>query len=355
MAGIQFTIGNSRLERSLLCGMERTGKTGVTAADEGMHYMVLPLLDSGVEDCPWGRVKCKLTLPEDALCYLYLCAANEPIGRDLMLDPGVGLTKKIAFLKDNRCLRFINKQDALLYEITGRYLWVVVEIVGAGVTLSDIVIKAPGDNFMGLFPEVYREKNSFLHRYLSIFSSLYQDFQDDIDHMEELVEPDAMPAQLLEVYLKWFGVDVSGGFISEDVMRALLREISWLMAHKGTGDCIKRICELFLGEEPTILERNLMNRYLQKEQVEVYNNLYGNSPYDVTLLINSKVEVATRRQLLHLLEQFKPIRCSLAVVFLENTGVLDSYNYLDSNAYVYSSSDANLDEQQLMDGTVVIQ
>ena len=99
----------------------------------------------------------------------------------------------------------------------------------------------------------------------------------------------------------------------------------------------------------------MMNRYLTQAQTDIYNSLYGDGPYDVTLLIQSRVELAVRRQLLHLLEQFKPIRCRLAVVFLENTGVLDSYNYLDGNAYVYSSSMADLDDEQLMDGTVIIQ
>lgn len=356
MAGIQFTIGKNRLDRAFFFGIERDKETGVKCDSEnGEHHMILPLLDSGVEDCQWGRASFQIDMPDDAVCYLYLCAMNEPLGKDFMLDESMSFREKIKFLASNRCLRFINKSDVLLYEIEGRYLWIAVEIVGEGVALSDMVISAPGDNFMGLFPEVYREKNGFLHRYLSIFSSLYQDFQDDIDHMENLVNPEKMSPQLLEIYLKWFGIDVTGGYISEEIMRALLKEVAWLMANKGTRRCIERICELFIDEKPIVLERNVMNKYIRKSQAEVYNNLYGDGPYDVTLLINSKVEITMRRQLLHLLEQFKPIRCRLAVVFLENSGVLDGYNYLDSNACVYTSSIADLDEQQLMDGTVVIQ
>lgn len=356
MADIQFTISRNRLNKALMQGIEIEGSDGVRCnANEGVHYMILPLLDSGVEDCPWGRIFFHMEMPKDAVCYLYVCAMNEPLGRELLMDPAKGFQEKIKYLAANRCLRFINKKDALLYEIEGRYLWVALEIIGEDVSLSHMVIKAPGDNFMRLFPEVYREKNSFLHRYLSIFSSIYQDFGRDIDHMEDLLEPDKMPVQLLELYLKWFGIDVSGGYISEAVMRQLLKDAAWLMANKGTRRCIDRICELFINEKPIILERNMMNRYLTQAQTDIYNSLYGDGPYDVTLLIQSRVELAVRRQLLHLLEQFKPIRCRLAVVFLENTGVLDSYNYLDGNAYVYSSSMADLDDEQLMDGTVIIQ
>lgn len=356
MAGIQFTIGKNRLEKTFFYGMEAVGERTVKCSqEEGVHYLILPILDSGVDDCPWGRISFDMELAEDAVCYLYLCASNKPLGREFMQDENTGFQEKIKFLAANRCLRFINKKDALLYEISGRYLWVAMEIIGESAVISNMVIRAPGDNFMGLFPEVYREKNSFLHRYLSIFSSMYQDFQNDIDHMDDLVEPDKMPPQLLEMYLKWFGVDVAGGYISEDVMRTLLKEVAWLMANKGTKRCIHRICELFIGEKPVILERNMMSPYLTQSETEVYNDLYGDGPYDVTMLVISRVELTTRRQLIHLLEQFKPVRCRLAVVFLGSTGVLDDYNYLDNNAYVYSGNVADLDDEKLMDGAVVIQ
>lgn len=356
MAGIRFTINHNRLEKAVYSGMEYSeGKSVRCTKEAGKHYMILPLLDSGVNDCPWGRVSFKVNKSNDTVFYLYLCAANEPIGVELINNKEKSFKEKIEFLAANRCLRFIDKTDVLLYEIEGRYLWVLVEVIGDEFEISDMIVQAPGDNFMNLFPEVYREKNSFFHRYLSIFSSMYNDFQYNIDHAENLLEPDKMPIQLVEMYLKMFGVDVKGGYISEDVMRMLLKDIAWLMSNKGTRKCIERLCELFIGEIPIILERNIMNRYVRKTETEVYNNLYGSNPYDVTLLIKSNVELGKRRQLLHLLEQFKPVRCRLAVVFLENTGVLDGYSYLDHNAYVYNSSDAQLDDAQLMDGTVIIQ
>lgn len=355
MAGIQFTIGANRLDKSFFYGIEKDGENGIRCSEEGMHYMILPLLDSGVADCPWGRISFQLDLPEDTVFYLYLCAVNEPIGKELLMNEEVGFTEKSRFLAENKCLRFINKKDVLLYEIEGRYLWIAIEIIGEGVKMSNMVVQAPGDNFMQTFPEIYREKNGFLHRYLSVFSSLYNDFQYKIDHVEDLLEPEKMPVPLLEMYLRWFGIDVSGGFVQEETMRALLKEAAWLMANKGTRKCINRLCELFIGGKVVILERSMMNRYLNSGQKEIYNALYGDSPYDVTLLIDAKVELSKRRQLLHLIEQFKPLRCKLAVVFLEDSGVLDSYSYMDCNAHVFTNHVADLDDEQLMDGTVIIQ
>ena len=57
----------------------------------------------------------------------------------------------------------------------------MVEVMGEGVSIGNIRVEAPGDNFMQTFPEVYREKNSFFHRYLSVYSSIYNDFQEKLD------------------------------------------------------------------------------------------------------------------------------------------------------------------------------
>lgn len=356
MSNIRFTIGKNRLEKTFYYGMKQTSEHVVKCnEDTGMHYMVLPMLDSGIVDCPWGRMFFEAEFPEDVVCYLYVCAMNEPIGEDIMMGTEKTLKEKVQFLVSNKCLRFINKKDVLLYEITGRYLWIAMEIIGEGGAISNIVIDTPGDTFMQVLPEVYREKNSFLHRYLSIFSSMYQDFQYKIEHQDELLDPDKMPLTLVEQYLKWFGMDIGGGNIQEEHMRMLLKEASWLMTHKGTKRCIERICEMFIQEKPTIIERNMMGRYIRQEEKELYNDLYGDSPYDVTLLVKSRVEMMKRRQLLCLLEQFKPVRCRISVVFLENAGILDGYQYMDNNAYVFTSAVADLDDEHLMDGMVVIQ
>ena len=108
-----------------------------------------------------------------------------------------------------------------------------------------------------------------------------------------------MPVQLLEMYLKWFGVDVAGGYVSEAVMRSLLKDVAWLMANKGTRQCIDRLCELFIGEKPIILERSMMSRYLRYSETEVYNNLYGDYESNVLYINNlpkTNITIATKNK-----------------------------------------------------------
>lgn len=356
MAGIQYSIKKNRLEKALYKGITHDAMGDrIYTKEEGDHYMILPALDSGVEDCQWGRIRFSMNLPENCVCYLYAAASNERTGEELLMDREIGLMDKKRFLSSITCLRFINKSDVLLYEIEGRYLWIAVEIIGEGVTIENMVVQAPGDNFMQLFPEVYRQKNSFFHRYLSIFSSIYNDFDDRLTHQDALLDIEQAPAELLELYVKWLGIDVRGGFLEEKELRALLREARDLIQYKGTKWSIERICELLIGEKPVIVERGLMQRYVRGTEQEIYDRLYGSTPYDVTLLIGTIVDKKKEEQLLHLLRQFKPVRSRLHIVFLKDSGILDEYSYLDKNAVTFEQKVGALDLAQVLDGTIILQ
>lgn len=356
MAGIQYTIRRNRLKKALLYGMEPDGGDGLRSVREDETcYFVLPLIDSGVQDCPWGRLRFELTLPENCVCYLYVAASDQRQGEEVMLDAGTGLMEKKRLLQKLQGLRFINKQDVLLYEITGRYLWIMAEVTGKGVTVGSLRVEAPGDNFMQTFPEVYREKNSFFHRYLSVYSSIYNDFQEKLDGREELLPVDEASEELLELYAGWLGIDVNGGYLGEETLRALLREAPELLRRKGTQYCVERICDILLGEIPVVAERSQMQRYVRRPEKEHYDALYGDSPYDVTLLLEHYVDEKRKEQLLHLLSQFKPLRTRLHLVFLEPEGVLDEHNYLDRNAVIFTQEEGELDAAQLADGTIILQ
>lgn len=357
MAGIHYTIRQNRLKTALLHGMElqKEGTWLCSKKSDDGHYFVLPIIDSGAMDCPWGRMQFELSLPENCMCYLYVAASDEKIGPDVMMDEQVSLLEKKKLLQSLGGLCFINKPDVLLYEITGRYLWIMVEVIGENVQIGNIRIEAPGDNFMQTFPEVYREKNSFFHRYMSVYSSIYNDFQDKIDMRKELLPVETAPLPLLELYAKWLGIDVNGGYLGEEALRQFLQEAPELLRRKGTRYCIERICHILLGEIPTIVERSQIQNYVRRAEKAQYDNLYGDSPYDVTLLLQHYVEEKKKEQLLHLLTQFKPVRSRLHIVFLEPTGLLDEHIYMDGNAVIFTQNEGVLDAAQIADGTIVLQ
>lgn len=355
MAGFTFFIRKSQFEKALREGFVlREDGTVVCGEGEGPFSCILDPLDSGVTDCPWGRLRFQLTLPANGVCYLYAAACNEPAHRDFLMDPGIPFGDKKHFLDDIPCLRFVNRADVLLYGLEGRYLEIAVEIIGGGAAFSNMDVCVPGDSLMEMFPEVYREKNSFFHRYLSIYSSICDDFQDSLDSRADMLDIEKAPKELLELFLKWLGFDVDGGFLDEVFLRTLLREAPELIRYKGTGKCIRQICRLFAGEDPLILEKNLIRRYVRGEEQKLYDSLYGDSPYDVVLFLTSAVDGHRKEQLFHLLEQFKPVRSRLHILFLEDRGVLDAHAYLDQNAVVFSQEEGSLDLSALLDGAIVL-
>ena len=357
MAGINYTIKQNRLKKALLHGMEiqEEGTYLCSTGTKSSQYFVLPALDSGVQDCPWGRLRFELILPENCICYLYVAASNDKVGQEILMDAECDVLEKKKMLQALNGLCFINKPDVLLYEIEGRYLWIMVEVIGANVRIGNIRAEAPGDNFMQTFPEVYREKNSFFHRYMSVYSSIYNDFQEKLDMRKELLPIETAPLPLLELYAKWLGIDVNGGYLGEETLRQLLQEAPALLKRKGTRFCIERICNILLGEKPTIVERSQIQNYVRRTEKQQYDNLYGDSHYDVTLLLKNYVEEKRKEQLLHLLSQFKPVRSRLQIVFLEPMGVLDEYSYMDDNAVIFTQNEGMLDAAQIADGTIILQ
>ncbi len=356
MAGFTYEIKRPQLQRATYQGMTLTEDDRIVSDDKGFfHYLVLPALDSGFEDCSWGRLRLNLEKGENSVFNIYAAAVDSKEGHELLYDDKLPFEDKKKHLVDMKALRFVDKSDVLLYEISGRFLYLIFEIVGQETSFSDLVINVPGDNFMQIFPEVYREKNSFFHRYLSIFSSIHNDFQDQLDRREDMLDVDLASKESLELFLKWMGIDVDGGFLEEEDLRALLKEAPELIKYKGTRHCIERLCQLFVGQKPTILERGLMQSYVKAEEQGLYDDLYGNSPYDVTLMMRDAVDDHKKEQLLHLLKQFKPIRCRLHILFLKDRGAQDQHTYLDINAVIFSQQQGSLDSAVLTDGAIVLE
>lgn len=355
MAGLVYTVKKNLIDKSLLIDVEMDDRNRInTINGEDLHYLFLAPLDSGIEDCPWGRFRFDIEMPDNTMCYMYAVATNDKEKLDFLMDPSKNVQDKKEYYHELGRARFINKNDVVLYHSEGRYLSIAFELIGEGISISNMKAYAPGDNFMQVFPEVYREKNSFFHRYLSVFSSIYNDFQDKLDNAEYLFDVDKAPVNLLYLYAKWIGIDVSGGYLDEDTLRTLLKEAGKLLPSKGTKYAVERICEIVIGEKPIIIERCLMDNYIRKEERKHYDELYGDSPYDVTLLVKKFVDERKKEQLLHLLEQFKPIRTKLNVVFLQQSGVLDGHSYFDENAITFHQAEGMLDSEQISDGTIIL-
>lgn len=356
-----YSIGKSRLAKACLCGMELTewGELHVLPSSEN-RYLFLGNLDSAELDQPWGRFKGKFTLSENMAFVIWAFARNHTISENVDLDlfftdPEISSGEKLALFQQMGAVSYVSQKELLMYGLNGRYLWLCIEVLGAGEgVIKDLKAILPGDNFMYAFPEVYQEWNGFFHRYLSVFSSIYNDFQEQIDTVDRVLDLDRAPEKLLYLLAEWMGVDIRGSFLSGKKLRTFVKEIHKLNQWKGTRKALERLTEIVLDERPVIVERGSLTVYSGSFEQKIFDKLYGRHPSCVTLLIRTEVEQGRRSQLYFLLQQFVPVRCTLDLVFLEQNSSLDTYSYLDVNARIWKGEAAVLDRGNAINGTTIL-
>lgn len=357
-----YTIGKNRIGKGSLTGLERK-KDCLVLTEGTRHALFLPAINSYEENSMWGRFCLKASLPKSCILVLRAFARDGEVGAqekkgevdEYLLDENVPLEDKLRLFEHGDCAKSVNCQNLLLYELRGQYLWLCVEIIGAGEgELSGLYLESQGDNFMQTFPEIYQERGSFFHRYISIFSSMYQELQDKIDHVEEWLDVEKAPEPLLHYFAGWLGLKLEGEF-PEEILRCLLKEAYGLNRIKGTRQAVISLVELVLGEKVIVVERNLLNQQADREEEKLYDQLYGTSKQDITVLINRKSDEKLQAQLLHLLKQYKPVRSRIRLVFYRDINSLDSYCFLDGNARLGYLTGGLLDENYSMDGSVILE
>ncbi len=365
----KYRIKKNRLDLSFLQGfaIEDEGIRTVFNEDGtygGPYYAFLKPVDSGADDSTWGRIAFDLTHKGDAAGYTYVLATNEDYldfadGEktiwEMLSDPDINGITKINVMMGLGGRKYINLEDILLYEHKGRYLYIAFEAVGdSEVIFKNACVYATGDAFMALFPEVYRENNGFFHRFMSVYSTVYSDLAEEIDDLPKILDIDTCPAELLPIYAEWLGLDISGGFLPEDVCRNLVKEGYELGKRKGTRWALSRIIEIVLGVKADIVEHNTMRGYLLSDGAQLPPNLKSGGIFDVTILIHGQIEELIRHRLMFLLEQFKPVRARLHLVELSNNAIMDGNAYLDVNASIPVGQSPKLDDKSSMGGVLTL-
>ena len=326
--------------------------------NEPEHRLYLKSIDAAEEDAEWGRVSFSMQLSEEQVIYIYAFASNDKSlvldGEDVLIDRLLTSsnisddTKKI-YMKQPGALRFVGKNDILLYGLKGRYLYLCIEVMGEGDGyIAGLKVERGSDEFMDAFPEIYKEYNEFFRRYMTVFNSIYNDFYDNTDKLPKLLDLDKCPDMLLPVYAGWLGIDVQGDLLTPDTLRTLVREAYSLNRMKGTKACLKRILEIVVKEQFLILESNQMKEYGDAKAE-------NDGVFDVTVLIKKQLKEAERYQLTYLLEQFIPVRCRLKLENFKDSGIMDSRIYLDMNAQVAGTENASLDDMMGLDNYIVLE
>jgi phage tail-like protein len=357
----RYRISGLRLAQAFRYGFDLTGEGALVSSGQGRVAAVFFMAIDGVtDDCPWGRFVFDAEAGEDTVFTVRAIASNEARivydGRSsdvdaILRDPDISPVEKIALFDRAEGTRASVYSDMPLHGLNGRYLWICLTTQGDEARFSDFCAFTPGDRFLRTFPEAYRERGSFFHRYISVFSSIYNDLEREIDRAYELLDLDRCPAELLPVYASWFGILPDGDYMDESRLRAFLKKAYSLIRNKGARKAIEELVGIFVDEPFYVVEHVDVVSGSDRETRRALQRLYGDDPYAFTLLIRRKPDEKLQLRLTRLIGQFKPLRMNARILFIEDKSVLDSGANLDVNAFLANPKAGALDGNTALRGT----
>lgn len=342
---------------------------GTSSLDETYNrgIFITNKLDSSKKGTKWGRIVIDIQMPEDCEFYVYVmvsedCVFNfedQLISYDKFFnDKNIEKEKKIFVISSGKnTLQKKNLKDILLLGLEGRYLWLGFEVKSSSqnIFLNNILVYFPGDSLIKYFPEIYRKNSDdFFERYLSIFSSMNKDYQREVDNACNLIDVDKTLNRALPMLAKWLGFDIKGNFLNYDQLRILIKNAKELNQYKGTVYVINKIIELFIGDKPIIVEQIKMKEFITSENIRLYQDLYGNDPYEFLIILNRELKEDIFYQLKSLINMFKPARSKVKIIFLNQQCKTDTHCYIDINARLSGNLEGILDQNRYLDTNVIL-
>jgi phage tail-like protein len=357
----RYRIGARRIEQAFTDGFELSEGGVFTSAGTGtVSTLFFPYLDSATDSYPWGRLVFETEVSEDTVFTVKTLVSDTDLTvyrgeerslNDILLSPDVTIADKDSLFGAEDESHSSIYSDMLLNGQEGRYLWISLTVQGGRASFWDFRAYAPGDTFLSSLPEVYREQDSFIGRYLSVFSSLYNDLQEHIDHTDDLLDIDKAPAALLPVLATWFGIRLDGDFIDEHRMRRFLKKAYELIRGKGTRKAIEDLVGIFVDEPFFIVEYSDAFGVMDDAMHDTLANIYGDDPLSFTLLLQHKPDEKLQLRLMRLINQFKPMRMRVRIGFIEERVTLDGGANLDVNARIARPAPGKLDDTAALNGT----
>lgn len=298
-------------------------------------------LDSGEAETVWHRLVMEAWIGENMAIYVYLYATDsksqaEKVER-FWKQGAWTLPEMLSQMKDFLKLEVRNPEDILLHEVQGRYLWLGMLIWGNGMkspSIQTIQIYFPKEVWNRYLPEIYQgKKQGFLERFLSIFQSLYEDFEVRIRKDTSWLDLCAVEPEMLNWLAGWIHVE-NGHLWKPEHLRQYLMEGAALFGQRGTARGLVRMVEIFTGETPFLVERGK-----------------GEEAHWFTLFLSEKVIADSRsyRSVEQIIREGKPADMEVNLALLRPYLFLDRDTYLGINSQLNEYGAAALDPESAFD------
>ncbi|MCD9025827.1 phage tail protein [Cohnella silvisoli] len=265
---------------------------------------------------------------------------------DWVAEQDHSFREKLAGLAPYWSQPIVNPQDALFFGAQGRYLWLKVEWIGSErhtPQLRRLRVYFPRETLLSYLPAVYQEEESsrdFLARFLSLFGTLFDSVEEQIDGMAKQFDSERAEGRQLRWLGSWLGLD-SDEHWRDEWVRRLIRAAPELYRYRGTRRGIEKLVETFTGLPPIIVESFQFKAMRDHAELRwLTDRLYSDNPHTFTVLLDqSQAPTDKERVLLRgLVEEHKPAFTEVRLVWLQPWMYLDLHTYLGINTVLAEPS-----------------
>jgi phage tail-like protein len=222
-----------------------------------------PPLDSGRPGCSWHRIIIEAAIPENAALSVSFRAGEEPGSAGAWSEPWVFAG---------------NSLDALIPEVSGRYLFLKVDFHQEGdrsPVLKQVRILYPRMSFLRYLPAIYRESETggnFQERFLSIFETLLEGTGDIITDLPFYLDPESAPPEFYRWLAAWLSLDLYD-LLGERNREYILRAVGFYRK-KGTVAGLEELVS-FLTGCPCCVKEYRHNIFMSYGMEQDYEDKYG--------------------------------------------------------------------------------
>lgn len=314
--------------------------------DDGVFagIALLPPVDSGEAGFRWSRVRLNAEIPGQSGIHIFARASDD--GTWPEWDALAAAEKP-----DGALLREVfgppasSGTEAWL-SLSGRRLWLALELTGSGPQrprVDAVSLRMEGDHMADYLPAIYQEQD-FTYRFLSIFSSMFQDLEEEIESFPRQLDPDSAAPEMLEYLSQWLCMEPEK---DPELLRrrfpGILEEYETMYTRAG----VMRSVERLTGVKPWLIEHFMVDPNSPDcADPALYRRLYGENPYRFFLLLPQRT-FAQQAQMERFIDQMReliPAETEFELVLLKPCIQLDWHTYLGINSRIGDYIPAGIDE-----------
>jgi phage tail-like protein len=311
-------------------------------------FWISGALDSGSPETEWHKIVLESGLTNDTQIIVRHYASDEREvvidGRRVAMDDWLrdeSVPPEVRLEKIGRLWSgpMRDPHDALLHKARGRYLWLLVELIGSeqhAPVVQALEIRYPRETMLGDLPAIYQRhepSRDFLSRFLSLFQTMLEATDRKIDQAARTFDPGGVPASSLGWLLGWLGIEAED-YWTEAQLRELLRRAPEISRLRGTRYALETIIGIYTGEKPIILEYDQVKPLKEIPELgPAVAQLYASDPNSFNVLVKAEyADTETKRVTLqHLIETYKPAFTTFKLIVLQPWVYMDLHSYLGMN------------------------